>query len=73
MINFNLESEKKVSLLGLDKLAIAKRLEKQRKEAENGREPTSQRSKLYSYSDDGDSEDINSSKRLTNPEIERQR
>ncbi len=66
--------EKKVSLLGLDKLAQAKRLEKQKKELEAAKEPSSQRSKVYSYKDDGDSyEDINRSKRMTHPEVERQK
>lgn len=66
--------EQPVSLYGLDKLGEAKRLERKKREAEEtGSEPTSQRSKSYSYKDEGDLEDINSSKRLTNPEIEGQK
>jgi hypothetical protein len=57
-----------VSLLGLDKLAEAKRQERKRKEAE-----TIERSRIHSFKDDDNQEDVHSSKRLTNPEIEGQK
>jgi hypothetical protein len=65
--------EKRGSLLGLDRLAEIKRLERLRKESEAAKEPTSQRSKIHSFREDGDSEDVNTSKRLTHPEVDRQK
>ena len=60
-----------VSLLGLDKLAEQKRQERKRKEAESLAE--TERSRLHSFNEYDNLEDVHSSKRLTNPEVERQK